>query len=132
MSEPTTAQIVAIVICDNIYTSVDGKTALVGLFNRIVAPEFPTTHRRMGVLISLIGAQPGQVFRAGIVEDSSGEMSTSAELEVPNHINPKITADLCLIFQNVQFPESGQYRVGFFEGATELGSRPFAVVEEEK
>ena len=38
---------ISLVVCDNVYRELGGKSALVGLFNRITSSRFPAKHSRL-------------------------------------------------------------------------------------
>ena len=75
---------IALVVCDNIYSESGGKTALVGLFNRITTQEFPAKHSRLCVYASVTDIRPNVKFKLDVVHSETDEMVVSLEGEPPN------------------------------------------------
>ncbi len=98
---------IALVVCDNIYQEPGGKTALVGLFNRIAAREFPVTHPRMAVFASVTGLRKGSKAKLEIVHGEDDRVVVSLEGPFPEKADPVAVVDMNFVLNNVKFPEPG-------------------------
>lgn len=132
MAENTAARPVpiALVVCDNIYADRHQKRALIGLFNRItVTTDFPVTHRRMCVYVSITELYPNATIKLDIVHAETDEpvMEIASE-PTPPGISPKDVLDMQFELENLQFKEEGLYYVRFFGNEEILLQRPLRVV----
>lgn len=118
---------IALVVCDNIYHEQTGKPALVGLFNGINADRFPARHPRMAVFVSLTGLREGSIAKLEIVNAETEHVVVSAQTPFPEGATPVVIADMQFIFNNVIFPEPGQYFIRFWTNDHLLMMRPFHV-----
>jgi hypothetical protein len=118
---------IALVVCDNIYTEPGGKTALVGLFNSILAHSFPVRHSRMAVFASLTGLRDGSTAKLEIVNGENEAVIVSAEGQFPGNPSALTVVDMNFIFNNVLFPEQGTYFIRFWANDHILIQRPFHV-----
>ncbi len=118
---------IALVVCDNIYTEPGGKTALVGLFNSIVAHALPVRHPRMAVFASLTDLREGSTAKLEIVHGETERVIVSAGGPFPGKPNAITVVDMNFIFSNVVFPEEGTYFIRFWANEHLLIQRPFQV-----
>lgn len=72
MGSDLKAAIVSLVVCDNIYREPDGKFALVGLFNQLMAHGFPVIHPKLAVFVSLTDIPPNSNCTLEIHHGESG------------------------------------------------------------
>lgn len=118
---------IALVVCDNIYQEPGGKTALVGLFNRIAAREFPVTHPRMAVFASVTGLRKGSNAKIEIVHAENDSIIVSAEGPFPKEADALAIVDMSFVFNNVTFPEPGIYYIRFWSNEHLILMRPFVL-----
>ena len=118
---------IALVVCDNIYHEPGGKTALVGLFNRIAAREFPVTHPRMAVFASVTGVRKGSKAKLEIVHGEDDRVVVSLEGPFPEKADPLTVVDMNFVLNNVSFPEPGVYYIRFWGNEQPLMMRPFTL-----
>ena len=124
---------IALVVCDTIYQEPGGKLALVGLFNGVVATQFPAGHARLAVFASATGVRPNSHAKIEIVHaENETRVVVSAEGPFPVDANPLSIVDLSFIFNNLVFPEAGTYYVRFWGNNNLLLMRPFQVAEAKK
>lgn len=123
----TRPSIIALVVCDNIYTESGGKTALVGLFNDIHVPEFPYVHSRLAIFVSVTGIRQGTKALLDIIHGTTDNPVIEARAEFKKDINPTTVVDMNFILSNVKFPEPGKYFIRFFGNGYPLVMRPFQV-----
>jgi hypothetical protein len=106
---------IALVVCDALYQEPSGKTALVGLFNRLVAAKFPATHPQMCVYASVTEVRTRTKFRLVIEHAETGQRiaeltgGPSPEAEM----NPTTILVLRFILQGLTFQEPGRYYIHF-------------------
>lgn len=118
----------AIVVCDNIIREENThKLSLMGLFNSITVPSFPTRHARMHVFVSLtnyIGETEGKL------KFIDPEGNTIAEIQGPITFNDKLaTVELNIIINGMVFPKPGVYTIEFLVAHQLVGSRKIQVME---
>jgi len=118
---------IALVVCDNVYRESQGKTALVGLFNRIKAAQFPVVHPRLCVYVSVTDIKPGTVFKLEIVHSETDEVVASAEGPPPKGIDPTGICDFTFEIGNLRFREPALYYIRFWGNDHVLLQRPFMV-----
>jgi len=120
--------IIALVLCDNIYTEPSGKSALVGLFNGISAGSFPAKHPRLAVFVSMTDVHPGSAGTLDIVHGETDNPIVEAKGEF-QEVERTDVVDMSFILNNVTFPEPGLYFIRFFVNGHCLVQRPFDVRE---
>jgi hypothetical protein len=118
---------IALVVCDSVYESTDGKRALVGLFTKISARQFPTVHGKLCVYVSVTNVKPATACKVEIVNGETDQTIVSAEGPMPDANDPLAIWDLVFEFRNLVFPEPGKYYVRFFGNDHLLLERPFQV-----
>jgi hypothetical protein len=131
MSETTVKpNLIALVVCDEIYVEPSGKIALVGLFSQIFAKKFPCIHHKMGIYVSVSGLRPGSQGKLEIVH---GEAETTplvaAEGRFPDNAGPLDVLDMQFILNNVPFPAPGKHFIRFWGNQFLIAMRPFHVIE---
>jgi hypothetical protein len=120
---------IALVVCDALYQEPSGKTALVGLFNRLVAAKFPATHPQMCVYASVTDVRAGTKFRLVIEHAEHGTRVAELAGPPPEAVaNPTTILDLRFILQGLTFPEPGRYYIQFWADDNLLLQRPFDAV----
>ena len=119
---------IAVVICDIVYSESGGKTALVGLFNRITASRFPATHPRLCVYASATDIRPNTLFKLDIVHSETDHVVVTLEGPPPEETTPLTICDVTFDLRNLVFPEQGRYFVRFWGNEDILIERPFDVV----
>lgn len=124
--------IIALVVCDNIYTEPGGKNALVGLFNGITAESFPARHPRIAVFVSLTGVRPKTTGKLDIVHGETDEPIIEAKGTFGDQIGPTDVVDMSFLLDNVIFPKPGTYFIRFFGNEQPLVLRPFNVNQRKK
>ena len=123
---------IALVICDNVYRESGGKTALVGLFNRIQAAQFPTRHSRICAYVSVTSARPGDIFKLEVVHSETDELVFRAEGPAPNNVSPVGICDFVFQINNLVFEEPALYYIRFWGNDHLLLQRPFTVAKREE
>ena len=118
---------IALVVCDNVYKEASGKTALVGLFNRIIASKFPATHPRLCVYAAVTDIHPNTRFRLTIVNAETDHKVAGLSGPVPDNISPTSICDFDFSLQGLTFPEPGRYYIQFWGNDHLLLQRPFEV-----
>ena len=127
MSSTVKPTLIALVVCDGIYHEVQGKTALVGLFNNITARVFPVTHPRMAVFASLTGLREQSTAKLEIVHGENDRPIVSLQGPFPGNLTPLTVVDMNFVLSNVTFPEEGTYFIRFWANDHLLVMRPFKV-----
>jgi hypothetical protein len=110
-----------------VYEEPGGKIALVGLFNRITASQFPAKHPRMVIYVSLTGVREGVTGRLDIVHGETDEPIAGASGGFPKAIGPTSVVDMTFVLNELVFPEPGTYYIRFFGNEYPLVMRPFEV-----
>ena len=118
---------IALVVCDNVYTEPGGKTALVGLFNRIAARKLPVRHPRLCVYASVTDIRPNTKFKLDIVHSETDEVVQSLQGPPPGGTDPTTICDFNFVLENLLFEEPGLYYIRFWGNEHLLMQRPFEV-----
>ena len=124
--------LVAILICDFVIR--DERThnvSLIGIFNTIHAPKFPTVHGRAHVFVSLTDGRGTRQGRLCLVDrETEGILAeTLGEIRFPP--DGRAVVDMNFELHNIVFPKPGNYAFDFYVEGELIGSRPFAVVKAE-
>lgn len=103
-------------LADEANVSQEGKLNVLGVFDRITAPNFPTVHPKM-VFIFRIQAEygdAGQLFpvRVRLMDADGGTLfEATGEIQAPR-VGPgeTITANQLFALVGVRFPQAGDYK----------------------
>lgn len=125
----TTPSPISLVVCDNIYTESSGKTALVGLFNRITATKFPAKHPRICVYASVTDIRSDTKFKLDMVHSETEHSVMSLAGPAPGGATPLTICDMTFELKNLVFPEPGRYYIRFWGNDQLLLQRCFDVSE---
>jgi hypothetical protein len=120
---------IALVVCDSIYSESKGKTALIGLFNRVIAASFPATHAQLCVYASVTEVRADSKFKLDIVHSESDHPVVSLKGRPSGEVDPLTICDFNFELHNVVFPEPGLYFIRFWGDEYLLLQRPFQVVQ---
>ena len=120
---------IALVVCDNVYRESGGKTALVGLFNQLVAEKFPARHARLCVYVSVTGVRPNTKLRLEIVHSETDHTVATLKGPPPKEADPTTICDFDFTLGNLIFPEPGLYYIRFWGNDHLLAQRPFAAIK---
>lgn len=116
---------IALVVCDNVYLESSGKTALVGLFNRIHATKFPIKHPLLCVYLSVTDIPPNTKFKLDIVHSETDHTVVSLEGPSPKGADRTTICDMNFELKNLEFPEPGRYYIRCWGNDKLLVQRPF-------
>ena len=122
--------LIALVICDDIYQEQStGKTALVGLFNNMQTRQFPVTHPKMAVFVSVTGLRSKSSAKLEISNAETGKVLLTAEGRFPDTVDPVAVVDMSFVLGNVTFDGPGTYFVSFWSNGHLLVMRPFELIQ---
>lgn len=120
--------LIALVMCDDIYVDPAGKIALVGLFSDILTNHVPCKHGQIAVYVSVNGLRPGSKGKLEIVHgESEHNPIFVAEGRFPDETGPLDVLDMQFIVNNIAFPLAGKYFVRFWGNDNLVGMRPFYI-----
>ena len=103
--------LLAILVCDSgIIDRNSGKKTLVGIFDRVIAKEFPTS-RWLSVYFKLSDAQGNYRFKVQYAQVKTGKILVEARTEKPQTIESRLDIfDSLISFPRaLPIPEAGQY-----------------------
>jgi len=115
---------IALVVCDAVYESPNGKRALIGLFDRISATQFPAEHPQLSVYVSITGVHRFTRCKLDIVHGETDEPVVTAEGPMPEQAGPVAIWELVFQFERLRFPEEGTYFVRFWGNDQILVQKP--------
>lgn len=122
---------VAMIICNEIIEDRwTNNKSLIGLFSTISTPGLPAQHSRMFIMASLTDGRGEWPFVLRI-ESPNGEELFKAEGQL-FFDDPLVVHDVVMEVRGLPLPEAGEYHVWLVCGTRLLGSRRFAVVQEEE
>ena|SRR3990170_6010973 len=120
-------------LADYANTSQDGKLNVMGVFNRILAKEFPTVHPEMRLVFRL-EAQPSERGRQATIEiklldaDANILQHLTGRLTIPEQSpQPTIQIDQILRFTTVVFKKPGDHRFDILVDGDLKAKVPFIV-----
>ena len=124
--------IIALVVCDEIYIEPTGKVALVGLFAQILTKKCPFIHPKMAIYVSVSGLRPGSQGKLEIVHGEAEHTPlVVAEGKFPDDAGPLDVLDMQFILNNVAFQTPGKHFIRFWGNQHLIAMRPFHVREVE-
>jgi hypothetical protein len=120
-------------LADEANISQEGKLNVLGIFDRIAAPEFPVTHPRMvyAFRVQAEFTDAGRSFpvQVRLIDEDGGVL-----FEASGEINPPVvppgefsTANQVFTLVGLQFPRPGLYQFQVNIGALEPHVTPFVV-----
>jgi hypothetical protein len=122
-------------LADEANLSMDGKLNVLGVFDRITAPVFPSVHPRMVFCFRVESeyADSGRAFQVFVrLVDDDGEVlfEANGELVAP-HVPPGefSTSNQVFTLIGTQFPHPGQYRFMVHLGGLPPHETQLAVVQ---
>ncbi len=119
--------LLAIIVCDAIYRDpTTQKCSLLGLFNSISARQFPCTHERLNIYISLTDGRGKAKGEIRLVHQHTNKtvFQLQGEIVFPD---PLSTTELAFEINRLPLPEPGPYTFDFYCNEALVGSRPFVV-----
>jgi hypothetical protein len=120
---------VALVICDVIVEDKrSGNKTLVGLFNSIVAPQFPAVHPRMFLMASLTSGRGTWPFTFRITAPSGRELLRMEE--AARFVDPLAVHDVVVELRNLPLEETGVHFVDLMLMDLPVANRRFTVQTE--
>ena len=123
---------IALVLCDNVYRATNGKQALVGLFNKIIAQKFPASHPRMCVFVSVTSIRPNTNCSLDIINAETDAQVIAVSGPAPAGVPPTTVWDVVFELPPLTFHTAGKYYVRFLGNNQVLMQRPFEVIEMQK
>ena len=94
--------------------SQDGKLNVMGIFSRILAPQFPATHPLMHLILVFTaeGPEKGRTkeVRIRLVDDDGkAQMDINGSLQIPESPDLRVEMQQIFALQMLQFPHPGHY-----------------------
>ena len=111
---------------------VEGKASLIGIFQSIVASEFPTTlHGILAIRVAIEPDEPEVVevsarLRRG--ELDFGELAIDAFVPPASHAQPLRGLDVTIDLEGTELPEPGLYTFEVAVGGQAVASVPLSVL----
>ena len=100
----------SILICDQIIDDVvTRKKTLVGIFERIIAKQFPVNHGTMGIFFQVTDVAGEFDFAMELADLSEDKVLGVAELPRARLDNAAVTSSFALMFQGLRFDHPGTY-----------------------
>lgn len=120
----------SMLVCDQIIEDVvTRKKTLVGLFERIAAPEFPTIHGSMGVFFQISDAEGPYEFAVELASIESNETLGVAKLPPAKIPSAAHTSNFALMFSGIKFERPGMHEFRLWCNGQVLGQHVLQVVQ---
>ena len=119
MPDAPVPSVLAMLVCDQVIAEQGtGKKSLIGIFDNLQAPGFPT-QTRFAVYAKLADAQGQYKFRIRLVnlKDESPVADINADMTLPDSTNP---AELAINMIGIILPEPGKYEFQLWGNGTYL------------
>jgi hypothetical protein len=129
VSQPSAIQpyVGAILLCDAIITEeTTRKKTLVGIFDRVLSPVFPSAHR-FSVYVKLTDAQGSYRVRLDFVDISGDQVIERLEFGPIDVLDRLVPAELAIAI-GATVPAPGAYEFRLFTNDAYLGRAPFEAV----
>jgi hypothetical protein len=119
---------------DYAYREPSGKLSIIGIFTNINAPQFPTTHPYMCVVI-VLKPESGEYgdtrkLRVQLVDEDGNELGqVTGDISIPatqGGQRPEIP--IVLNFLTTVFPRAGTYEFRLYVDKEQKGSLPLALI----
>jgi hypothetical protein len=119
MADAPVPTVLAMLVCDQVLAEQGtGKKSLIGIFDNINAPAFPT-QTRLAVYVKLADAQGDYKFRIRLVKLK--DETVVADLSVDANIaDPTTPTELAINMIGIILPESGKYEFQLWGNETYL------------
>lgn len=125
-----------LLIADYVNITADGKLNVMGIFNRIHAPQFPTRHPEM-FLVAKLSANPSEYGTrrklAIKLVDESGKLVASLlerEIEIPHDKEGKVVEIRQILrLAGLVFPQPGAYQFSMLVDNNQKGSQTIQLVQ---
>ena len=121
------------------YASVDsatGKMNILGIFNRINAQQFPTTHPRMVLALKLAAdsptesGEPRSILLRLTDEDGKELFQIATVVQMPrDQFGIRQDANLTIEFNALEFPHPGTYEFAVLEDGEKIGETVINLVQ---
>ena len=120
-----THKLIALLLCDAVVTSPEGKFTLYGLFDIIHSKELPAKHPLFSVFWKLASDKLGKVT-IRIEKPDGSSLFDSPAYDLTK--NPLGKHQGVLALGGIEFPEAGNYRIiVLFNDTEELGSATLTI-----
>jgi hypothetical protein len=126
--EPPPPEVLALVLADHIHHDDEtGKLFILGTRLQIWARSFPLDHPALAVYAALVDGRGNITLRFRLVDsDEEGEVVAEEEAEV-TFDDPLTELQVVVSFNELVFPEPGEYRLQLFAGGQFLRERRLMV-----
>jgi hypothetical protein len=122
----------SLLICDSaIEDRGTGKIHILGLFDRIVVPEFPATHPEVAIYAELVEGKGMTAMMCRILRTTGESLDGEEIARLPfqaDFSNPFQVVRVILRFQEVVFPVTGEYRASLETAGMPIVERRFTLL----
>ena len=96
-------------VCENAFLSNDGKLNIIGIFNKIITPEFPFVHPKFFIVTSISGAPAKYMENIEIISNDNDKiLNIQKEISINKEGE---SANFIAQFIGVPFAEEGTYEI---------------------
>ncbi|PJA86575.1 MAG: hypothetical protein CO141_04045 [Candidatus Moranbacteria bacterium CG_4_9_14_3_um_filter_42_9] len=96
-------------VCENAFTSSDGKLNIIGIFNQINATNLPALHPRLMIVTSLAGEVKGYMESIEIISPKGQVIAKAGNpIEI---FKEDGSANFIADFVGIVFPDEGKYKI---------------------
>lgn len=114
-------------VCENAFTSSDGKLNVIGIFNQINALNFPAIHPRLMIVTSVAGEARKYSESIEIVSPKGDVIARAGNpIEI---FKDGGSANFIADFVGIVFPEEGTYKIRIKIDKTEVDGNSVIIVK---
>jgi hypothetical protein len=126
--KPASIQVEYLLFADYAFNAEGGKHSVIGMFDRINSPGFPTRHPIMCVAVRLQG-QPGHIapVEITVTEPNGSPIAALPEQLVP--LGPDGSVQASLTFEGLVFPAPGRYTISVISRGEVLASKTLTLAQ---
>jgi len=115
------------VLCDYAFQDIGRKTCLIGIFDRIFAPQVPTVLHQAALGVKFLG-NPGEqiAFRVEIIRPTGSQLATFGGNVV---ISESSSLEVSIRMAGLQLPDFGAYGLNIYSNEALMKNISFLVVQ---
>jgi hypothetical protein len=119
----------AMLVCDlTIREERTGKVSLIGVFENIAAPAFPTVHRALSVYVKLVDAEGEYDIRLELMRLDDATMVAEGRMQA-TFADRMAASELIFNLENLAFERPGRYEFRLHAGERFVAGKSFTVIQ---
>ncbi|HEV8614874.1 MAG TPA: hypothetical protein VGU22_05220 [Methylomirabilota bacterium] len=119
----------AMLVCDlTIREERTGKVSLIGVFENIAAPAFPTVHRALAVYVKLVDAEGEYDIRLELMRLDDAKVIAEGRMQA-TFADRMAASELIFNLENLAFERPGRYEFRLHASERFVAGKSFTVIQ---